>query len=81
MALNVNNPEADTLTRKFAALAGVSITDAIVIAMKEAIERRRAAETPLQAARRLREKHGIKLSETARFPLPREAFDEMWGEN
>lgn len=80
MALNVNNPEADTLTRKFAAMAGVSITDAIVIAMKEAIERRRAAETPLQAARRLREKHGIVLSETARSPLPREAFDEMWGE-
>lgn len=80
MALNVNNPEADTLTRKFASMAGVSITDAIVIAMKEAIERRRAAETPLQAARRLREKHGIVLSETARSPLPREAFDEMWGE-
>ena len=48
--------------------------------MKEAIERRRASETPLQAARRLREKHGIVLSDKARSPLPREAFDEMWGE-
>ena len=60
------------------AMAAASGTTSL---MKEAIERRRAAETPLQAARRLREKHGIKLSETARFPLPREAFDEMWGEN
>lgn len=79
MALNVNNLEADALTRKLAAMAGVSITDAIVIAMKEAIERRRAAETPLQTARRLREKHGIALNEAVREPLAREAFDQMWG--
>lgn len=78
MPINVNNPEADALTRKFAKLAGVNITDAIVIAMKEAIERRRDAETPLQTAARLREKHGITLRDEARKPLPREAFDDMW---
>ncbi len=78
MPINVNNPEADALTREFAHLAGVSITDAIVIAMKEAIERRRSIETPLQTAARLREKHRIKLQPAARKPLPREAFDEMW---
>ncbi|HLP70408.1 MAG TPA: type II toxin-antitoxin system VapB family antitoxin [Rhizobium sp.] len=78
MPINVNNPEADALTRKFARMAGVSITDAIVLAMKEAIERRRNAETPLQTAARLREQHGIKLGAAARRPLPREAFDEMW---
>jgi antitoxin VapB len=76
--INVNNPEADALTRKFAQMAGVSITDAIVIAMKEAIERRRSAETPLQTAARLRQKHGVALSTTARKPLPRDAYDEMW---
>lgn len=79
MAINVNNPEADALTRAFADLAGVGITEAIVIAMKEAIEHRRRAETPLQTAIRLREKHGINLTATARKPLPREAYDEMWG--
>lgn len=78
MPINVNNPEADTLTRKFAHMAGVSITDAIVIAMKEAIERRRKAETPRQTAARLREKHGVTLGAAARNPLPREAFDDMW---
>ena len=80
MPINVNNPEADALTRKFAKLAGVNITDAIVIAMKEAIERRRNAETPLQTAAKLREKHGVALSDEAKKPLPREAFDEMWEE-
>lgn len=80
MAINVNNPEADALTRKFAQMAGVTITEAVVIAMKEAIERRRNTETPLQTARRLREKHRIAINDVARKPLPREAFDEMWDE-
>ncbi|WP_430912252.1 type II toxin-antitoxin system VapB family antitoxin [Methylobacterium sp. sgz302541] len=80
MPINVNNPEADALTRKFAELAGVGITEAIVIAMKEAIERRRNIETPRETAARLREKHGVALAEATRAPLPREAFDEMWGE-
>jgi antitoxin VapB len=78
MTINVNNPEADALTRRFAQLAGVGITDAIVIAMREAIERRRSAESPLQTAARLRAKHGMTLREHARTPLPRHAFDDMW---
>jgi antitoxin VapB len=79
MPINVNNPEADALTRKFAQLQGVGITEAIVIAMREAIQRRRGAETPRETAARLRAKHGVTLGETARAPLPKAAFDEMWG--
>jgi antitoxin VapB len=78
MAININNPEADELTRKFAKLEGVGITEAIVIAMKEAIERRRRTETPLQTADRLRRKHGVSLNDTARRPLPKSAFDDLW---
>jgi antitoxin VapB len=78
MPINVANPEADALTHEFAELAGVGITDAIVIAMKEAIERRRKAETPRQTAARLREKHGVALRPKAKNPLPREVVDEMW---
>lgn len=77
MSINVNNAQADALTRKFARIAGVGITDAIVIAMREAIERRRT-ETPRETAARLREKHGVRLDRKARKPLPKEAFDEMW---
>ena len=80
MAINVNNPEADALTRKFAQLAGVGITDAIVIAMREAIARRRGVETPRETAARLRAKHGVTLDNAATTPLPKQAFDEMWGE-
>ena len=69
--INVNNGEAGALTRRFARIEGVSLTDAIVIAMREAIERRRTPETPLQTAAKLREKHGIALSSSTRAPLPR----------
>jgi len=81
MAININNPEADELTRKFARLEGVGITEAIVIAMKEAIERRRKTETPLQTAERLRRKHGVSLNDAARRPLPKSAFDDLWDEH
>lgn len=74
------HPEADALTRKFAEIAGIGITDAIFIALREAIERRNRAETPLQTAARLREKHGVAMSDDTREPLPREAFDDMWDE-
>lgn len=78
MAINVNNPEADALTRQFAQMAGVGITDAIVIAMREAIERRSLAETPLETAARLRTQHKVVLDEQAQKPLPRQAFDTLW---
>lgn len=78
MPINVNNKEADTLTREFAAIEGVGLTEAIVIAMKEAIERRRHAETPMETARRLRKKYGIKLPDRAKISLPKAVFDEMW---
>jgi len=78
MPINVNNAQADRLTRKFAGMAGVGITDAIVIAMTEAIARRRADETPLETAARLRAKHGIDPDARAHRPLPAEVWDELW---
>lgn len=81
MPINVNNREADALTRKFAGLVGVGITDAIVIAMKEAIARRRALETPLETAARLRAQYKVTLTDAARQPLPKQVYDEMWGDD
>ncbi|WP_237155559.1 type II toxin-antitoxin system VapB family antitoxin [Oryzibacter oryziterrae] len=78
MTINVTNAEADDLTRTFARLEGVSISEAIIIAMREAIDRRTLAETPLATAARLRDTFGIALSENARTPLPRSVFDAMW---
>lgn len=78
MPINVSNAEADALTRRFAGIAGVGITDAIVIAMKEAIARRRLNETPLETAARLRAKHGLPNNKRTRKSLPDSAYDAMW---
>ncbi|KFC66390.1 putative transcription factor [Devosia sp. LC5] len=80
MALNVNNKQADELTRKFAQLEGVGLSEAIVIAMREAIARRRASETPRQTVERVLSKHGISNNAKIGQPLPRSAYDEMWGD-
>ncbi len=78
MPINVNNPEADSLTRTFAAIAGVGITEAITIAMREAIDRRRADETPRETAARLRAKYGLDTGKCTRQPLREAAWDAMW---
>ena len=80
MTINVTNKEADTLTRKLAEMEGVGVTEAIVIAMREALERRRNKETPIETAARLRAEFGIELRERAREPLPRSVYDELSGE-
>jgi len=80
MTINITNGEADRLTRTLAKIEGVGLTRAVVIAMREAIERRRNNETPLQTAARLRAEFGVSLTEKARKPLPRSVFDEMSGE-
>jgi len=46
MPINVNNPEVYALTRKFAAMEGLSITEAILVAVNEAIERRAMQKRP-----------------------------------
>jgi antitoxin VapB len=42
MPLNIKNPEADLLARELTALTGESITDAVITAMRERLERERA---------------------------------------
>ena len=80
MAINITNKEADKLVRHLAKIERVSLTEAIVTAVREAIARRRSQETPQETAARLRAKFGLKLTEQARQPLPRAVYDEMSGE-
>jgi antitoxin VapB len=80
MALNITNKEADSLTRQLAEIEGVSLTEAVVTALREAIARRRRRETPQQTAARLRAEFGVVLTDRARQPLPRTVYDEMSGE-
>lgn len=80
MTINITNSEANQLTRRLAQLEGIGLTEAVIVAMREALERRRNHETPGETAARLRKEYGIQLDEAARRPLPKSIFDEMSGE-
>ena len=80
MALNITNRKADELTRQFAQIEGVNISEAVTIAMQEAIARRRSNEAMRDTVRRVLKAHGIEPSPTASQPLPRKVYDEMWGD-
>lgn len=80
MALNITNRKADQLTRQFADMEGVNISDAVTIAMEEAIARRRQNETPRETVARVLARHGIQPSPQSREPLPRKVFHEMSGD-
>lgn len=80
MTINITNKDADKLTRTFAQMEGVGLTEAIVIAMTEALARRRSSESPIETAARLRAEFGIELTEQARKPLPRSTYDELSGD-
>ncbi len=79
MTIRIANEEADRLTRRLAEMEGVGLTEAVVIAMKEAIERRRRID-PMESAARLRAQFGVRLTDEMRKPLPRSVWDEMSGE-
>lgn len=81
MTINITNKEADALTRKLAKLEKIGLTQAIVIAMREALDRRLRHESPRETAARLRSEFGIELTDKARRPLDRAVFDELSGDS
>lgn len=81
MTINITNREADALTRRLARIEGVSLTEAIVIAMREALARRRTADSMRASVGRLHAEFGVKLTDERREPLPRSVYDEMSGED
>ncbi len=62
MALSIKNEEADELARELARLTGKSITEAIVMALREQLGRTRVKEGVGDTARRL-------MDEFAQYPI------------
>ncbi|WEK05417.1 MAG: type II toxin-antitoxin system VapB family antitoxin [Candidatus Devosia phytovorans] len=75
------NSKADQLTRQLAEREGVSPLEAVVIAMEEALERRRPREPINELIDRILKQNGVVPSPTAHIPLPKSVFDEMSGES
>ncbi|MBD3818155.1 type II toxin-antitoxin system VapB family antitoxin [Brevundimonas diminuta] len=76
MTLSIRNPEADKLARRLAEIDQTSITDAVVIALREAITNRAKLETPSQTAQRLLARRGLAFRPD-RKPVPAGAYHEL----
>ncbi|MBA8904178.1 type II toxin-antitoxin system VapB family antitoxin [Phyllobacterium sp. P30BS-XVII] len=76
MVLNIRNQQADSLARKLADIDGSSITEAVIIALKETIQARRRKEAPSDTARRILEKRGLAF-QSDRKPVPAEAYHDL----
>lgn len=75
MALSIKNDEADRLARQLAAETGESLTDAVVIALRERLDRERRRRGPDRRARLER-----LVAEVAELPtLDSRSADEIVG--
>jgi antitoxin VapB len=76
MTLNIRNEEADVLARELARIDGTTITDAVISALKETIDKRIRQETPRETARRILAKRGLSFKPDRR-PLPSDAYHDL----
>jgi hypothetical protein len=76
MTLSIRNAEADALARRLAQLDKTSITDAVVVALKEAVQRRVRQERPSETASRLLARRGLAFRR-GRKPVPDSAWHEL----
>jgi antitoxin VapB len=76
MTLSIRNAEADALARRLAQLDKITITEAVVVALKEAVQRRARQERPSETARRLLARRGLAFR-PGRKPVPDSAWHEL----
>ena len=76
MTLSIRNSEADALARRLAKIDRTNITNAVVIALREAINHRIQRETPSETARRILAKRGLAFRPD-REPVPAGAWHDL----
>lgn len=83
MAMNIKNAEAHDLAKELAALEHTTVTDAVVISLREAISRRRAAaaaETRLAKMRAISDRFADELAKTpgpSLWQINEDLYDEL----
>ena len=76
MTLSIRNPEADRLARLLAAMEKTTISDAVVIALKDAVHARRKRVDPIESAQRILAEHGLSFPPD-RKPVPQSAYHDL----
>jgi antitoxin VapB len=76
MTLSIRNPEADFLAKRLAKLNDTTVTEAVILALKEAIAARVAREDPSDTAERILRRHRLSFPKNRR-PIPPEAYHDL----
>lgn len=76
MVLSIRNEEASTLARELAKINQTTVTDAVIVALKEAINTRLRQESPSETARKILAKRGLAFG-LNRKPVPPEAYHQL----
>ena len=76
MTLSIRNAEADALARRLAKMNDTTVTEAVVIALREAIAARGKSKSPTETARKILSRRGLRFSES-RGPVPPEAYHNL----
>ncbi|UVV70960.1 type II toxin-antitoxin system VapB family antitoxin [Brucella anthropi] len=76
MALHIRNLEADRLARELARIDRTSITDAVIVALRETVRNRMNQEKPWETAQKTLAKHGRSFPPD-RKPVPLEAYHDL----
>lgn len=76
MTLSIRSPEADALARRLADIEGATITEAVVVALREAINARLRKEPPTETARRILARRGLAFRPD-RKPVPDDAWHDL----
>ena len=76
MTLSIRKPEADALARKLANMERTTITEAVVTALREAIDTRIRKESPTETARRILARRRLTFPKD-RKPVPDEAYHDL----
>jgi antitoxin VapB len=76
MVLSIRNEEASMLARELAKIDHTTVTDAVIVALREAINVRLRREAPSETARKILAKRGLFFAPN-RKPVPPEAYHQL----
>jgi antitoxin VapB len=72
MTLSIRNPEADLLAKR----EGGTVTQTVIVALREAIAARMKKETPQETARKILARRGLAFV-PGRRPVPPDTYREL----
>ena len=76
MTLSIRNPEADALAKRLAKLDNKTVTEAVIVGLREAIAARMRREPAHETSRKILARRGLSLRQGC-SPVPAGVYHEL----